>query len=216
MMGQEQARKQALGQLYVVSAASGAGKTSLLRELTSTCDDLEVSISHTTREIRPGEKDGRDYNFVDQQQFLQMQEDGVFLESAEVFGNYYGTSAAAVKQKLEQGIDIILEIDWQGARVVKACGLDPVTIFILPPSAQALRDRLQGRAQDSQEIIEDRLTKAGAENSHYNEYDYVIVNDDFVRAQKDLQAIIRCQRLSCQRQAVRHADLLRSLAFTGD
>lgn len=199
------------GQLFVVSAASGAGKTSLMKQLTSSMHDLEVSISHTTRMKRPGEVEGQDYCFVDTAVFKQMQRQGEFLESAEVFGNFYGTSLQAVEAKLAQGVDIILEIDWQGERLVKETGLSVVTIFVLPPSATALRERLHGRGQDDQETIKKRLEQASNENSHYNEYDYLIVNDDFDRALYDLQAIVHSQRLRRLRQEVKYAELLRSL-----
>jgi len=183
------------GTLYIISAASGAGKTSLLKELTAAAQMIEVSISHTTRKIREGEKEGVDYHFVDQQTFLSMVGEGAFLEHAKVFDNYYGTSQSHVEQQLRQGQDVILEIDWQGARQVRKIFTDAVSIFILPPSLPALKERLQNRGQDNEEIINRRMQDAVSEMSHYGEYDYIIVNDDFDVALKDLASVFSANQL---------------------
>lgn len=198
------------GTLYIISAPSGAGKTSLVKELVEADPLLRVSISHTTRPKRPAEVDGVNYHFVDRDTFLEMAGAGGFLEHAEVFGNYYGTSELWVDQQLAQGIDVILEIDWQGAQQVrrlKSC----VSIFILPPSREVLRQRLTGRGQDAPEVIERRMAQAAAEASHYGEYDYLVINDDFQQALAELRAIILAQRLRTERQQQVHQALLSGL-----
>ncbi len=199
------------GTLYVISAPSGAGKTSLVKALLETLDGIEVSVSHTTRAMRPGEVDGRDYHFVDAERFLAMVVDGDFLEHAQVFDNYYGTSRQAVQERLQRGRDVILEIDWQGAQQVRKLFADCRSIFILPPSKAALRERLTGRGQDSEAIIERRLRDAEADMSHYDEFDFVVVNDDFERALSELRAIVIAQRLSLGRQAMRLYKLIGEL-----
>lgn len=193
------------GTLFIVSAPSGAGKTSLLKALVETEDRVRVSISHTTRPKRPGEVDGVDYHFVDGERFAGMVGEGAFLEHAEVFGNCYGTSEAGIREQLERGEDVILEIDWQGAQQVRERLPGTVSVFVLPPTPQALRQRLSGRGQDSQEVIERRLAEAREEMSHYPEYDYIVVNDLFDQALGELRAIITAQRLSgpVQAQALR-------------
>jgi guanylate kinase len=188
------------GQLYVISAPSGAGKTSLVKALLESTSNLQVSVSHTTRAIRPGESDGVNYHFVDESEFTSIRDAHGFFEWAQVFGNFYGTSRHAIQERLAEGIDIVLEIDWQGARQVKMLVDDAVSIFILPPSTAALRKRLTDRGQDDDEIIEGRMQAARDELAHYDEADFIVLNDDFEIALKDLQSIIRAQRLSQQIQ----------------
>lgn len=200
----------ATGTLYIISAPSGGGKTSLVNALLANLDNLTVSISHTTRAPRVGETEGKNYFFVDEATFLQHQSAGIFLEHAKVFNNWYGTSKTGVMNQLAKGIDVILEIDWQGARNVKSL-MDCVSIFILPPSRDILLKRLINRSQDSQEIIEARMKLASDEISHYPEYDYIVVNDDFDAALSDLTAIINANRLLSEKQAERHKELLSSL-----
>ncbi len=183
------------GTLFIVSAPSGAGKTSLLKELVSADPLLNVSVSHTTRAKRSGEESGKDYHFIDETDFVQMIGEGAFLEHAQVFDNYYGTSEVAMREWLDIGQDVVLEIDWQGARQVRNSMPDAVSIFILPPSPQALHDRLSARGQDSEEVIKRRMRDAKKEMSHYAEYDYLVVNDDFSSALKELNAIVSALRL---------------------
>ncbi len=201
----------ASGTLYIVSAPSGAGKTSLLKILLEDADGIGVSVSHTTRAMRPGEQDGVHYHFVDESVFKQMIEQGDFLEYAQVFDHYYGTSQVAVTAQLASGQDVILEIDWQGARQIRTHFADAVGIFILPPSKVALRERLTGRGQDDDAIIARRMQDAEAEMSHYDEFDYVVVNDNFDTAVTDLQAVISSQRLKIERQRVGLQHLLADL-----
>jgi guanylate kinase len=184
------------GQLYVISAPSGAGKTSLVKALLESTPNLEVSVSHTTRDIRPGETDGINYHFVDESEFESIRDANGFFEWAQVFGNFYGTSSQAVQEKLADGIDVILEIDWQGARQVKALVNTAISIFVLPPSTAALRRRLTDRGQDNDEIIEGRMQAARDEIAHYSETDFIVLNDDFETALHDLQSIVRAHRLS--------------------
>lgn len=199
------------GNLYIISAPSGAGKTSLVKALLETTAGLSFSVSHTTRPMRPGEASGRDYHFVDMTSFQAMIDSDEFMEHAKVFDNYYGTAYASVKAQLDRGEDVILDIDWQGARQVRSVFDHAIGIFILPPSRDALRERLRGRAQDSDTIIQRRMQDAVNESSHYAEYDYLIINDVFREAVSDLVAIIRAWRLRRQAQADRHADLLARL-----
>ncbi|AXA64407.1 MULTISPECIES: guanylate kinase [Pseudomonas] len=196
------------GTLYIVSAPSGAGKTSLVKALLDALPDIRLSVSHTTRAMRPGEADGVNYHFVDCATFTNLLEHGDFLEHAEVFGNYYGTSQAALERDLAEGHDLILEIDWQGAQQVRRKLPHAQSIFILPPSQAALRQRLDNRGQDSAEIIERRMREAVSEMSHYVEYDYLIINDDFASALEDLKSIFRTRQLRLDRQQRRHDDLL--------
>ncbi|HSB97935.1 MAG TPA: guanylate kinase [Spongiibacteraceae bacterium] len=200
------------GNLYIISAPSGAGKTSLVNALVEIMDDLKVSISHTTRPCRPGEVDGVNYHFVDKAQFQRMLDDGAFLESAEVFGNYYGTSQHWVRETLTTGSDVILEIDWQGAQQVRRLMPEAISIFILPPSRKALQERLTNRGQDPDDVIAKRMAAAISEMSHYAEADYLVVNDRFEAALQELRAILIAGRLSLgkqqQRQAVRLTELL--------
>ena len=199
------------GILYTVSAPSGAGKTSLVSALVDNCQSIRVSVSHTTRPKRAGEIDGINYHFVDRAVFEEMLANAAFLEQAEVFGNLYGTSEAWVKNMLAQGIDVILEIDWQGARQIRKLMPDSVGIFILPPSMSTLRERLTGRGQDGDDIIARRLNEACNEMSHYVEADYLIVNTDFNRALQELRAIVQAQPLRLTHQQVTLDTLLRDL-----
>jgi len=200
------------GTLYIISAPSGAGKSSLLRALLDTTgDELALSISHTTRAPRPGEINGQDYHFIDTATFRHMIAGDDFLEHAEVFDNFYGTSKGGVQAQLAAGQDVILEIDWQGARQVRKLMPECIGIFILPPSREALRERLQNRGQDDAMVIERRMRDAISEMSHYDEYDYLIINDDFQVAQDELAAIVLSRRLRLPVQARRQAGLLAGL-----
>jgi guanylate kinase len=199
------------GTLYIVSAPSGAGKTSLVKALIDAEPNVRVSVSHTTRGMRPGEVDSLNYHFVSREKFVQMLEHGDFLEHAEVFGNLYGTSQSTVLQTLAEGHDLILEIDWQGAQQVRHLMPQAKSIFILPPSQEALRQRLNNRGQDSDEIIDRRMREAVSEMSHYVEYDYLVINDDFATALDDLRSIFRANQLRHGAQQVRHGALLARL-----
>lgn len=199
------------GKLFIITAASGTGKTSLVKELLATTDNLTVSISHTTRAPRPGESDGVHYHFTTVDAFKQMIDESAFLEYAQVFDNFYGTTRQAVERLLNDGVDVILEIDWQGALQVKEKFSDAVMIFILPPSRDALRSRLSGRAQDSDEVIEKRLAGSLTEMRQYDKFDYVVINDDFAEALADLQTIIKSHRLSRATQQVRNGKLIDAL-----
>ncbi len=199
------------GTLYIISAPSGAGKTSLVYAILTTLPNVVVSVSHTTRRMREGEVDGKDYHFVDEPVFRRMADDGEFLEHATVFGNSYGTSRQHILDQLDAGKDVILEIDWQGARQIRQLIGDCRSIFILPPSIQALRERLQGREQDSAEVIESRMREAVSEMTHYPEFDYIVINDDFEQARDELAAIFVCNRMRLERQQQSHADLLADL-----
>ena len=196
------------GTLYTVSAPSGAGKTSLVKALIEVCDHVLVSVSHTTRPIRPGETDGVNYHFVERASFEQMTGAGDFLEQATVFNHSYGTSRQWVESSLAEGRDVVLEIDWQGAAQVRRLMPGCISIFILPPSRAALRERLRGRGQDAEDVIQTRLSEAVAEMKHYVDADYLIVNDDFERALADLTAIMRCQTLQCGKQQLALQDLM--------
>ena len=191
------------GVLFVVSAPSGAGKTSLLRALIPTDARLRLSVSHTTRGARPGEQDGTHYHFVDRPRFEAMVAAGEFLEHARVFDNLYGTAERSVRDVLGANFDVVLEIDWQGARQVRVRFPEAVSVFIVPPSVEALRQRLSGRGQDSAEIIDRRMRDARSELSHFGEYDYLVVNDDFDEALADLRAIVGAERLRLARQQAR-------------
>jgi len=205
----------ARGTLYTISAPSGAGKTSLVAALLENSgQQICVSISHTTRKQRPGEQNGVNYHFVSRDEFIALRSDDRFLEWAEVFGNFYGTSRDWVTEQLEQGLDVILEIDWQGAEQVRAKMPDVRSIFILPPDLDALRERLQNRGQDDQETIDQRMQLAHDEISHYGAADYLVINDDFDTALIDLQAIFRCVRLEKDLQLKNHPRLLAQLLET--
>lgn len=201
------------GTLYIVSAPSGAGKSSLIQALLKTQPlyDTQVSISHTTRAKRPSENHAEHYYFVSHDEFRQMIEEDAFLEYAEVFGNYYGTSRKAIEQILSTGVDVFLDIDWQGAQQIRKKMPQSRSIFILPPSKDELDRRLRGRGQDSDEVIAKRMAQAVAEMTHYAEYDYLIVNDDFDLALSDLKTIIRAERLRLGRQKMRHDALITKL-----
>lgn len=201
------------GTLYIVSAPSGAGKSSLIQALLKTQPlyDTQVSISHTTRTIRPGEVEGEHYFFVTKERFCQMIAEGAFLEHAEVFGHYYGTSRLAIEQVLATGVDVFLDIDWQGAQQIRAQMPQARSIFILPPSKEELGRRLRGRGQDTEAVIDVRMAQAVAEMTHYGEYDYLIVNDNFDNALGDLKTIIRAERLHLYRQTLRHDALITKL-----
>lgn len=203
------------GTLFVISAPSGAGKTSLVAAMLERDPILCVSVSHTTRPMRPGEQDGVNYHFVERETFQGMIGQDDFLEHAEVFGNFYGTSQRWVEETLSQGKDVILEIDWQGAVQVRRLIPNCVGIFIVPPSPDSLRARLTGRGQDADDVIERRLREAAEECSHALEFDYLVVNDQFDVALEELLSIVRTQRLSVERQEVRHADLLAALVSGG-
>jgi len=200
-----------LGTLYTVSAPSGAGKTSLVSALVKSNPEVCVSISHTTRPMRPGEVDGVNYHFVDHATFETMLAEGAFLEHARVFSNLYGTSQQWVLDTLKQGIDVILEIDWQGAQQVRKLMPETVSLFILPPSLACLRQRLTGRGQDDISVIEARMSEAISEMSHYVEADYLIINDDFTTALAQFQALVTSQHLRLSHQTTRYGDLLKEL-----
>lgn len=199
------------GTLYIVAAPSGAGKTTLVKHLVETTPEVVVSISHTTRAPRSGEREGEHYYFTAPDVFAAMVAEGAFLEHAEVFGNCYGTSRAAVQTPLTSGRDVILEIDWQGARQVRALWPDSVSVFVLPPSREALRERLAKRAQDSAEVIEQRMAAALQELSHYSEFDYLVINDDFAGALNALRAILIARRQRRDVQVERQQELLQQL-----
>jgi guanylate kinase len=200
-----------IGTLYIVSAPSGAGKTSLVRALLAADPAVQLSISYTTRPMRPGEIDGRDYHFVSTETFEAMRAHGDFLESAEVHGNLYGTSRGWIEQRMAAGDDILLEIDWQGALQVRRLMAEAIGIFVLPPSIEVLAQRLTGRATDSEAVIARRVSAARAEIGHVGEFDYVIINNDFEEATRDLTAIVRAVRLRLGAQLLRHRPLIDSM-----
>jgi guanylate kinase len=200
------------GTLYIISAPSGAGKSSLLRALLEgKQESVQLSVSHTTRAPRPGEVDGRDYHFIDVAGFQAMVQDAAFFEYAQVFDNYYGTSRQSVLDQLQAGNDVILEIDWQGARLIREQLPEAVSIFILPPSRDALQQRLQDRGQDDDAIIARRMRDAISEMSHFDEYDYLVINDDFDAARDELASILLSRRLRLPVQRQRQAALLAAL-----
>ena len=199
------------GTLYVISAPSGAGKTSLVAAMLGNDEKLGVSVSHTTRAMRQGEQDGVNYHFVSRDSFEAMITRGDFLEHADVFGNYYGTSHIWVRETLAKGQDVILEIDWQGAEQVRRLMPECVSIFIVPPSSTVLRERLTGRGTDAPEVVERRLAEAKEECQHALEFDFLVVNDQFEVALEDLLAIVRSQRTRMAAQQVRHSELLSQL-----
>lgn len=199
------------GNLFVISAPSGAGKTSLVKSLMGSLADLAFSVSHTTRPPRSGERDGVDYHFVDEARFDALQSEGRFLEHAEVFGHRYGTTREAVDSLRDQGKDVILEIDWQGARQIRATVPESLSLFILPPSRRELERRLRARAQDDETVIARRLADAVSEMSHYGEFDHLIINDHFDAALDQIRAVILAARTRRPRQQARYAALLRDL-----
>jgi guanylate kinase len=205
--------EQLRGNLFIVAAPSGGGKTSLVSQLVNRVENLVVSISHTTRDQRSGEIDGEHYFFIDEKQFTSMVDKGLFVEHARVFDHYYGTSHAEIDARLRRGVDVILDIDWQGAAQIKQFFKQAVSIFILPPSLDILEQRLINRQRDNAEIIQERMQRAHAEMSHYEEFDYLIVNDNFEKAFAELSSIITSYRLKTERQACSLRKLL-SLLLT--
>ena len=199
------------GQLFIIAAPSGAGKTSLLKTLLTLDTSLQISISHTTRPPRPGETNGKDYHFISTEQFKVLQKHEEFLEWAQVFDNHYGTSKTWVNNQLDQGKNIILEIDWQGAQQVRQHIKHCISIFILPPSRAALLQRLHKRGQDSERVIQRRMRDAVADMRHYKEFDYVVINDVFETAVDDLHAIVRSQLQRCYAQEVNMGERLTQL-----
>jgi len=199
------------GNLFILSAPSGAGKSSLINALLKKHADMKVSVSHTTRAPRPGENDAEHYHFVSVDEFKALIAKDDFFEWAQVFDNYYGTSKQAIEEQLAAGIDVFLDIDWQGARQVREIMKDVKTIFILPPSKQELEQRLNNRGQDSAEIIAGRMAQAQSETSHYDEYDFVVVNDDFDTALSEIESIVIAQRLTLKAQTTRHQTLINEL-----
>jgi len=200
-----------VGTLFIVSAPSGTGKTSLVNALVRDTNHLKLSISSTTRKERPREIDGYHYHFIEEAKFKQKITAGDFLEYAEVFDNFYGTSQEAVDKMLHEGHDVVLEIDWQGAQLIKKRRPDAISIFILPPSIEALRERLETRGQDTKEVIDTRMKKSMNEISHYHEADYLVINDDFEDALKGLKTIVRSHRLETAKQAVINAHIIKEL-----
>ncbi|MDR2711418.1 MAG: guanylate kinase [Burkholderiales bacterium] len=201
----------ATGCLFVLAAPSGAGKTSLVNALLDSEPGIRLSVSYTTRPPRPGEEDGIHYHFVDDARFQELRAAGEFLEDAQVYGHWYATSAAWIKQQVDAGQDVLLEIDWQGAAQVRALFPDSVQIFVLPPSLATLRERLEKRGQDTPEVITRRLASVQEEFRHYVDFDYVIINQTFAHAVDDLAAVVRAARLRAPRQRWRQARLLREL-----
>jgi guanylate kinase len=199
------------GKLFVIAAPSGAGKTSLVRALMQLRPTLRFSISYTTRKQRPNERHSHDYFFVDKAEFERMVAAGEFLEHARVFDNYYGTSRQQVEQLLDEGQDVLLEIDWQGAQQIRRALPECRSIFVLPPSREALEQRLRGRGTDSDEVIARRLRDSLADLSHWNEFDYIVVNDDFDRATQDLQSIVTGRGEHLRRDRVELRELLARL-----
>ena len=199
--------------LYIISAPSGAGKTSLIKALLEHMDKLQVSVSHTTRAMRPGEVHGKDYHFIDVTMFQAMVAQQDFLEHAQVFDNFYGTSRTAVQGLLASGVDVILEIDWQGARQVRGHYPQAIGIFILPPSIEALEARLKKRGQDAPQVIARRLLAAGGEMAHASDCEYVIINQDFNLATQEIRHIVAATRLRYANQAARHAELFSQLGI---
>jgi guanylate kinase len=199
------------GNILIVAAPSGAGKTSMVRELLNADSQVQLSISYTTRAPRPGEVDGTHYHFVSKETFISMLNQGDFLESAEVYGNHYGTSQSWIEKVRSTGRDILLEIDWQGAQQVRKLFPEAISIFVLPPSVAALRERLSGRGQDSEDVINGRVAVAQDDMSHVSEFDYVIINDKFDVAVQDLISIVRAERLKIGKQMERHGELVNEL-----
>jgi len=203
-------------QVFMVVAPSGAGKSSLVNALLARDADIALSVSYTTRPPRPGEADGREYHFVDREAFLRRRAQGDFLESAEVHGNLYGTSRVEIESRLSAGADVLLEIDWQGARQVKTYFPRAVGVFILPPSIDALDERLHKRGQDSPSVIKRRLLAAGSEIARAPEFDYIIINQDFDVALAQLTAVVTAARLRFEAQAARHHELFAQLGIPSD
>jgi guanylate kinase len=197
------------GLLFIVTAPSGAGKSSLVNAVLADDPALALSISYTTRAPRPGETNGREYHFVDRAAFQRMLDAGEFLESAEVHGNFYATSQKQIAAERATGRDVVLEIDWQGAEQVRRIFPEAIGVFILPPSSAELERRLRARGKDSDAVIRRRLAAAETEMSHAGEFDYVIINNEFEEARRDLAAVVRASRLTLERQSARHPELFR-------
>ncbi len=200
-----------MANLFIVAAPSGCGKTSLVKALIESIDNLRVSISHTTRNKRPGEENGKNYFFVSPDEFNQIKDTDGFIESAKVFDNYYGSAKQTVQDLLNQNYDVILEIDWQGARQVKKSFKNAIGIFILPPSISALQERLTDRAQDDKNTIDRRMQDAVSEMQHFNEFDYLVINDDFDTALSELSCIIKSKRFTLEQQTQHHQNLINQL-----
>ncbi|MDZ4200573.1 MAG: guanylate kinase [Gallionella sp.] len=199
------------GNLFIISAPSGAGKTSLVQALLNINTHIDLSISYTTRNPRPGEQDGRSYHFVSREVFAEMASRGEFLESAEVYGNLYGTSQSWINQENAKGRDVLLEIDWQGAAQVRRLFPECISIFILPPSLEALEQRLVGRGKDNDEVIARRMAAVREDVAHVAEFDYVIINDNLNEALRELNSVVLAARLRRERQLTRHQDLINNL-----
>ena len=199
---------QYLGSLFIVAAPSGGGKTSLVKKLVHDLADIDVSVSHTTRDIRTAETNGVDYFFVEEPEFQRMIASDEFVEYARVFNHFYGTSVAQINDRLSAGVDVVLDIDWQGAQQIKMSFANAVSIFIIPPSLDTLKQRLMDRRRDDDQVIQHRMQQARAELSHYSEFDYLIVNDDFEVAASELQSIVIAHRLRMSRQTVQQRKLL--------
>jgi guanylate kinase len=204
------------GSLFIISAPSGAGKTSLVKAMLQSGVDLSLSVSYTTRSARSEEVEGRDYFFISREDFEERRRNDEFLESAQIYGNYYGTSKKWIIEALASGRDVLLEIDSQGARQVRRIFPQAITLFVLPPSLEVLESRLRSRAQDSVEVIERRLASAREEVGHVSEYDYVIINDRLDQALQDLKCIVQAERLKTAKQLVRHRDLLEQFGRVPD
>lgn len=204
-----------LGQLYIVAAPSGGGKTSLVNRLIQSMPGIELSVSHTTRLPRPKESNGQDYFFVNKPEFEAMITQHDFLEYAKVFDNYYGTSKKQIEARLAAGIDVVLDIDWQGAQQIRVIMPSVISIFLLPPSLQALRERLENRQQDNQLVINNRMKQAQDELEHYDEFDYLIVNEEFDLALNQLKSIVTAERLKRARQVIKQRKLLSFLLTNG-
>ena len=199
------------GNLFIISAPSGAGKTSLVHALLNLNPHIDLSVSYTTRAPRSGEQDGKDYHFVSREAFLAMANRGEFLESAEVYGNLYGTSQIWISQEIATGRDVLLEIDWQGAAQVRHLFPDCISVFILPPSIAALESRLKGRGKDNDTVIAKRLAAAREDIAHVAEFDYVIINDNLNNALRELDAVVLSAKLTCAKQLTRHQALINQL-----
>lgn len=199
------------GNLFIISSPSGAGKSSLISALLDKHQDMKVSVSHTTRAPRPGETDGIHYHFSDVEEFKALVAEDGFYEWAEVFGNYYGTSKQAIQQQLDQGIDVFLDIDWQGAQQMRKLVDDVISIFILPPSRDELERRLNKRGQDSSEVIAKRMAQAESEMSHFDEYDFLLINDDFECTLKQFESVVLSHRVRTANQQAKHTNLINEL-----